>query len=415
MHVGIFGGSFDPFHSGHLTLIRSALSAGRLDHLVVIPAGSPPHKDSTRMTPAAHRYFMTAAALAGEPGVSVSDAEMSREGPTYTIDTLRSLRGRFGPDATLYLVVGADIVFDIRSWRFPDQVFAESVLYLAMRPGFRRADVEARADELRVQFGARIEVFDADTPDVSATALREALRTGGDLRDRLPAPVLSYIRKHALYPDANPLDAVPDETMDRLAGFERRLFTALGPSRLRHSLCCMTETVRLGLQNGVDPAKAALAGLLHDCAKSLPPEAEQEYARRMSPPLDEMTLDSHELLHAPLCARIAEETFGISDPEILHAIRYHTTGCPGMNTLDKVLFLADKIEPTRSFPSVEDLRAAADDLDGAVLALLKFTEDYLRDKEKHLHPDSTAARRWLEEGMADRVGGIAGTERKENT
>ena len=178
MHVGIFGGSFDPFHSGHMTLIRSALSAGRLDHLVVIPAGSPPHKDSTRMTPAAHRYFMTAAALAGEPGVSVSDAEMSREGPTYTIDTLRSLRGRFGPDATLYLVVGADIVFDIRSWRFPDQVFAESVLYLAMRPGFRRADVEARANELRAHFGARIEVFDADTPDVSATALREALRTG---------------------------------------------------------------------------------------------------------------------------------------------------------------------------------------------------------------------------------------------
>jgi nicotinate-nucleotide adenylyltransferase len=397
MHVGIFGGTFDPFHNGHLALIRSALSSGRLDHLVVIPSGSPPHKDSRRMTPAAHRYFMAAAALAGEPGVSVSDAEMSREGPTYTIDTLRSLRGRFGPDATLYLVVGADIVFDIRSWRFPDQVFAESVLYLAMRPGFRRTDVAARADELRSQFGARVELFDADTPDVSATGLREALRTGVDLKERLPAPVLSYIRRHALYPASDPLDAVPDETMDFLAECERRMFTSLGPVRLRHSLCTMSETVRLALENGVEPAKAAVTGLLHDCAKSLPRETELAFARRVAPPLDEMTLDSHELLHAPLCALIAQETYGVDDPEILHAIRYHTTGCPGMSPLDKVLFVADKIEPTRNFPSVETLRAAAtENLDHAVLVCLQLTESFLRDKDKHPHPDSTAARRWLE-------------------
>ncbi len=398
MHVGIFGGTFDPFHNGHLALIRSALSAGRLDHVVVIPSGSPPHKDARRMTPAAHRYFMAAAALAGEPGVSVSDAEMCREGPAYTIDTLLALRGRFGPDATLYLMVGADIVFDIRSWRFPEQVFAECVLYLAMRPGFRLADVEARAEELRTLFGARIEIFDAETPDVSATGLREALRAGSGLEDRVPATVAAYIRKHALYPAVDPLDAVPDETMDFLSGCERRMFTTLGPGRLRHSLCCMSETVRLALANGVDPARAAVTGLLHDCAKSLPRETEQAFAQRVLPALDEMTLDSHELLHAPLCALVAEETYGVADRGILHAIRYHTTGCPDMSPLDKVLFVADKIEPTRSFPNVETLRAAAaENLDRAVLVCLQLTESFLRDKEKHPHPDSTAARRWLEQ------------------
>ncbi len=397
MHVGIFGGTFDPFHSGHLALIRSALAAGRLDHLVVIPSGSPPHKDARRMTPAAHRYFMAATAVAGEPGVSVSDIEMVREGPTYTIDTLRALRGRFGPDATLYLVVGADIVFDIRSWRFPDQVFAECVLYLAMRPGFRRADVEARAQELREAFGARVELFDADTPDVSATAIREALRTGTDLHGRLPAAVSTYIRKHALYPAKDPLDAVSDATMDFLAGCERRMFLQLGPGRMRHSLCTMSETVRLGMRHGVDPDQAAVAGLLHDCAKSLPNEVEQEFARRVEPPLDAMTLDSHELLHAHLCALIAKETYGVDDPGILRAIRCHTTGCADMGLLDEVLFLADKIEPTRNYPSVEALRAAAEnDLDGAVIACLAATETFLRDKDKHPHPDSAAARRSLE-------------------
>lgn len=397
MHVGIFGGTFDPFHSGHLALIRSALAAGRLDHVVVIPSGSPPHKDARRMTAAAHRYFMAAAAVVGEPGVSVSDAEMVRDGKTYTIDTLRALRGRFGPDATLYLMVGADIVFDIRSWYHTEEVFAECVLYLAMRPGFRRADVDARADELRAQYGARIEVFDADTPDVSATGIREALRTGADLGGRLPSAVEAYIAKHALYPALDPLDAVSDATMDFLAGCERRMFLQLGPGRLRHSLCTMSETVRLGLRYGVDPDRAAIAGLLHDCAKSLPRETEQELALLFDPPLDAMTLDSHELLHAPLCAHIAKETYGVSDPEVLEAIRYHTTGREGMGPLAKVLFLADKIEPTRSFPDVETLRAEADrGLDGAVLRCLQLTETFLRDKDKHPHPDSTAARRSLE-------------------
>jgi len=174
------------------------------------------------------------------------------------------------------------------------------------------------------------------------------------------------------------------------------LAAQLRPARFRHSREVSRTAVRLAERWGVEVEKARIAGILHDCARNLKGEA--LFSAAIQNGLEPSKLERLQpaLLHAPPGAIIAERRFGVVDPEILRAIRYHTTGAAQMTMLDKVIYLADYIEPGRNFVGVERVRELAEtDLDAALLAAYDNTIIYVLAGGALLHQDTVAGRNWL--------------------
>lgn len=167
----------------------------------------------------------------------------------------------------------------------------------------------------------------------------------------------------------------------------------LSLERFAHSLGVMETAKRLAATFGADIEKAALAGLIHDCARCLTPDDQLKNAESAGILLDEIQIHEKVLIHGPLGAVMAREIFGIADREILRAVEIHSTGDRDMTVLEKIIFLADYIEPNRDFPGVEDIRAKAGaDLDTAVVLAFDSTIKHVISRGKLLHPGTIAGR-----------------------
>ncbi len=144
LRIGICGGTFDPFHNGHMALISAALDSGRIDRLLVIPAGDPPHKQHEPVMPAIYRYEMTRKSLRDIPSTRVVDLEILKEGRSYTLDTIRMVRAEYQEPTEIYLIYGSDIIYDLEKWHEPEALLAECTMLLAIRGG----DDEKRVSKL---------------------------------------------------------------------------------------------------------------------------------------------------------------------------------------------------------------------------------------------------------------------------
>ena len=187
--VGLFGGTFDPPHVGHLVIAEWARERLRLDRVVFMPAGSPPDKRRRDLSSVAHRVAMSRRAVRGHPAFRVSTLEARRDGPSYTVDTLRSLRRSF-PGAQLYLILGEDRLAGFERWREPREIMKLATLAVAARPGARR---RAGAVTRRVRWLGNPPLA------ISSSALRARSRAGRSLRYLLPEAVERYVRRHRLY------------------------------------------------------------------------------------------------------------------------------------------------------------------------------------------------------------------------
>lgn len=175
-----------------------------------------------------------------------------------------------------------------------------------------------------------------------------------------------------------------------------KLEKLLTPRRFNHSLGVMDTALDLARRYGADTEKAVLAGLLHDCARDVRGDAVFHMCARYGIEVDEVSRHQPELLHGPIGACMLVDEFGLDDMEIRQAIRFHTTGFAGMGLLDKIVFVADYVEPGRSFPGVDELRKEAFiSLDGAMLMILDRTIGHVLAKGALLHPDTVGARNWL--------------------
>ena len=391
MKIGIYGGAFNPPHLGHITAARAVFELLKLDKLLVIPTGHPPHKTLPPGTPRPEqRLEMTRLAMA-QAGlgdrVEVSDMELRREGSSYTADTLARLKERY-PEDELWLLMGADMFLTLQAWREPGRIFS-----LAGVAAFGRT--EADTEELfsvqrdflyRTYPQARI--FTLSIPgvvDVSSTDLRERLGKGEGGHLLAPA-VYGFILRERLYGTAADLRRLPLEQLRPVA------LSCLHPRRVPHVLGTEQEAIHLAGRWGADVEKARRAALLHDCTKKLNLEEQLAVAERLQVPLDEMERREIKLLHAKTGAGIAEAVFG-TDREITEAIRWHTTGKGGMTLLEKVLYLADYIEPTRDFPGVEELRKRCyENLDAGLLLGLEMTIREMEERGAPIHPKTLEAR-----------------------
>ncbi len=190
--LGVFGGTFDPPHVGHLALAECAREELALDHVLFVPAGTPPHKRGAR-TPAAARLAMTRLAVRGHRGFAVSDLELRRDGPSYTADTLRTLAAKW-PRTKLVLLVGADMFATLGAWREPRAIAALAEIAVAVRPGTRRPKAGAWA-----RGGRGVHWLHNAALDVSSREVRTRARAGRSLRYLVPDPVARYVVRHRLY------------------------------------------------------------------------------------------------------------------------------------------------------------------------------------------------------------------------
>ncbi len=192
--LGVMGGTFDPIHYGHLVTAEEALVQFALESVVFVPTGRPWMKLDRVVSPAEDRYLMTVIATASNPRFHVSRVEIDRDGPTYTVDTLRTL-AEHHPDAELYFITGADALLEILDWKDPGEVLSIAHFIAATRPGYDLARFES------MELARRTSVSRMSIPAlaISSTDIRERVLDGRPIRYLVPEGVKSYIEKADLY------------------------------------------------------------------------------------------------------------------------------------------------------------------------------------------------------------------------
>ena len=198
MRLGIFGGTFDPIHNGHLIVAEQVRTEMRLDQVIFIPAGQPWFKEGQTVTDAKHRLEMTRLAVADNPRFAVSDMEIRRDGPTYTVDTLAELRGEMGDGAEFYVILGIDALNELHRWRKPCGVLDLATLVGVTRPGAERVD-RAALDSIREGGSDEVVIVDGPLVDISAADVRRRMANGLSVRGMLPGAVEEYIERNSLY------------------------------------------------------------------------------------------------------------------------------------------------------------------------------------------------------------------------
>jgi nicotinate-nucleotide adenylyltransferase len=283
-------------------------------------------------------------AFEGNPYFEVSDIELKRGGASYTSDTLRALQALY-PEDRLYFIMGTDAFLGIEGWHESEELLTTYSFIVGRRKGYSDEELDAVAEDLKERCGCDVRCFDIPELEISSSDLRLRHQAGRSLKYQVPRAVIDYMDEKGLY--SGLLKALEDFAAERQS-----------EKRLRHTRGVVECARDFALIYGADPFKAMVCAWFHDNFK-----------------------DAGALEHGCAAAEEIKNRFGISDPDILNALRYHTTGRPGMSLLEKVIKLADYLEPSRSYPGVEELRAAlSDDIDEALLAILEHTKEYVLAK-----------------------------------
>lgn len=393
MKIGIYGGTFNPPHRGHMAAARTAVAVLELDKLLLIPAAQPPHKQLPEDSATTQQRLDMVRLMADNlnlPGVvQVSELELQREGKSYTSDTLKVVHDMY-PDAELWLLMGTDMFLTLQCWHEP-----EEILKLAGVCAFGRTEQDGeelfapQRKFLQDKYNARLTTITLPgLVDISSTRLREVLDDGQGEEYLCPA-VYGYILMNGLYGTKTDLKHLD------LPELRACSYSMVRAKRIPHIMGTEEEAVRLAEHWGADPELARRAAILHDCTKYLELDEQLALCARYGVELDELEQRAVKLLHSKTGACIAKHVFG-EDEQVYRAIFYHTTGKADMSLMEKVIYLADYIEPTRNFDGVEPLRALAyENIDKALLMGMDMTIKEMEQRGSPVHKNTRGARDWL--------------------
>ena len=386
--IGIYGGTFNPPHVGHMQAAKQALSALKLDRLLLIPDRIAPHKEIPQGSPTPQqRMDMLRIAAANCPGLEVSDMELRREGVSYTWETVAQLKAEH-PDAQLVLLMGTDMFLSFHTWKHPERILENASLGVFCRgeKNEKTAILERKAQ--MEQQGAVVELVDNDVIAISSTQMRRllAFRCAGAF---LPEGVLDYIRENRLYDTRAEWKNLPMEELEPI------VIRLLNPNRVKHVLGCRDTAVALAKRWGADETDAARAGILHDITKAIDGPLQLTLCEAYGKILGDFSRKYPKTLHALTGSLVAERIFG-ENKAVVSAIEHHTTGKADMSLLEKIIYVADYMEPNRDFPGVETLRELAfSDITAALKLGLEMTLEHLNRQGNEVSPESREALAWL--------------------
>ncbi len=394
MRIGVYGGTFNPPHLGHITAARAVFELLKLDKLLLIPDGQPPHKPLPQGSPTAQQR-LELTRLAGEQlgldeKVETLDMELRRGGKSYTADTLEAVRVLY-PNDEVWLLMGSDMFLTLHTWHQPERIMTLAGIAAFGRTEANEEELFAIQRERLYRMYPFARIFTLSVPgvvEISSTDLRDKLARGEGSWYLAPAVYGSILRDQLYGTDAD-LKRLPLEKLRPVA------LSFLKHKRIPHVLGTEQEAIRLALRYGADVQKARVAALLHDCTKKLDMEEQLALCRQYGIRLDELEQRALKLLHAKTGAAIARDLFGVDD-EIYSAIYWHTTGHANMTLLEKIMYLADYIEPTRNFPGVNELRAACNEsLDKGLRMGLEMTIQEMHDRGNPVHSATLEADEYL--------------------
>ncbi len=395
--IGILGGTFSPIHNGHLYIAREAYTQLGLDEIWLMPVGIPPHKQQESSVTRYDRLSMCQLAVEGISYIRVRDDEIHSDGANFTYQTLEYISEKY-PEDSFYFILGEDSLRMFQSWVHPERIAAKATIVAALRSmdhEHKIRELKQLTQEYSSYYKSNFILLSTRFMDISSTRIRSFLSMPNQstekmeyLQNALPEGVRSYITEHHLY-QMDGLEGLYDPKKEEkemtyariYKQIQKKLQKDLKPSRYQHTLGVAYTAASLAMTYGYPMETAYIAGLLHDCAKYMTPQELLKYCKNHKLPVTGSEKESPQLLHAKVGACKAKEDYGITREEILHAVCYHTTGCPGMSLLDKIIFTADYIEPNRcEAPRLPEIRRTAfTNLDQAVSMILFDTIQYLKE------------------------------------
>ena len=390
MKIAIYGGTFNPPHRGHVESLQAVYEQAKPDRVLVIPASIPPHKELAAGSPdAEERLELTRLAFKELPYAEVTDMELTRTGKSYTSDTVAELLRKY-PDAELMLAMGTDMFLSFETWHeYRYLIDNVTMLVFARREG-EDEKIFKYGEYLESKYGAKINYIMHDPLPISSSEIRRLLprRLG---RELLPGVVFARIVKNGDYA------AKPD-----FPWLREQSYAYLSPKRIPHVQGCEWEAVRLAKRWGESEEDAAEAGILHDITKKLVLSEQLILSEKYGIINDTYETANVKLLHAKTGAALARDLFNISD-RVYSAIRWHTTGKPDMTLLEKIIYMADYIEPNRDFPGVDKLRKLAyEDLDAAMVLELKMSLEDIRSYGAEPYEVTVSAYEWYKAKLTEK-------------
>ena len=334
MKIVLFGGTFDPVHNEHVKLARGALKELSPDKLIVLPSFVPPHK-ATACAPPEHRKKMCGIAFSFDERIEVSDYEITRGGNSYSYLTATHFRELY-PDAEIIFLIGGDSFFEFDTWRHPEIIAEKTEIAVVSRGEFTEKLI-SRNSAFEKKYGYKAKLLSFRGDGTSSTYIRYCLMLGAPA-ENLPEGIADYIEKNGLYRGDERFEYVKDHLKER---------------RLKHTAGVIEYALKLNAKLKLDREKVVLACVLHDVAKYMRKEDFPEFS------VPEDMPDS--VVHAFLGEYVAKNVLGVTDEEVLTAIRYHTTGRPAMTELEKLVYVADLLERNRDYSGVNKLRKAVEE------------------------------------------------------
>ena len=387
--IGIYGGTFNPPHLGHVHVAAFAVEALCLDRLLVMPSCVPPHKTLPADSPTPEqRLEMLKLCFAEEKNIEISDLELQRQGISYTVDTVTALTAQY-PNATIYLLLGTDMFLSFQNWYQWDKILEMATLAVLYRGDKQEKQQILEQKEKLEKAGATVILLENPVIPISSTQLRRMMTFRCE-DEFLPPQIQDYIRENDLYSQSADYRNLPMEEL------EQKVISLLKPNRVAHVLGCRDTAKAMAETLGADPMDAARAGLLHDITKALDGPLQLSLCRAYGQKLNDFASKNPKTLHALTGALVAQRIFGEKE-SVVSAICSHTTGKPNMNLLEKIIYVADYMEPNRKFEGVDEMRRLAfADIDEALKMGLEMTVALLKEQGREVSPESAETLEWLQ-------------------
>ncbi len=365
--IGVFGGTFNPPHTGHVRLAKEAAEKIGAEKILIIPSCIPPHKMPGKLAGGDERMEMCRLAFEDEI-FEVSSIELDRGNKSYTVETLRELK-KIYPDSELCFIIGSDMLSSFTRWYCWEEILTLAKICAASREKGFTADLSVFTPVQR----ERIIFLETEPLEVSSTQIRVEIAKNGT-SGFLNPKVLEYIKEKGLYDDG-------------LSDYRKILAEKLDDFRIYHSECVSECAQALAEKYGADPVKARIAGLMHDVMKNADADSHFGYIEKSGEKLTSVDISNPKVWHQISGASYLRANGIVTDEEILGAVRWHTTGKAGMTLLEKIVYVADFISADRDYPDVGVVRKLADkSLEDAILYTSRYTVNKLASKNLPIHP-----------------------------